>query len=87
MKFCMNKLEWTRMPAAYSIGEDRIEIVTKPRTDLRQRTYYNFRNDNAPVLQMATEEKFFSFTAKTEFENEHRFDPCGIVRQFLAIWS
>ncbi len=26
-----------------------------------QRTYYHFRNDNAPVLQMETEEKFFSF--------------------------
>lgn len=44
-----------------------------------KRTYYHFRNDNAPVLQMETEEKFFSFTVKTEFESKHRFDQCGIV--------
>ena len=42
------------------ITQDRIEIVTKPHTDLWQRTYYHFRNDNAPVLQMETEETFFS---------------------------
>lgn len=59
---------------------ERIEIVTKPHTDLWQRTYYHFRNDNAPVLQMYTEEKFFSFVVKTEFsESHHRFDQCGVV--------
>ena len=49
--------------------KDKIELVTKPRTDLWQRTYYHFRNDNAPVLQMSTDEKFFSFVVKTEFES------------------
>ena len=28
---------------------------------------------------METDEKFFSFTVKTEFESKHRFDQCGIV--------
>ena len=54
-------MKWTRKPAACSITPDRIEITTLPHTDLWQRTYYHFRNDNAPVLQMETEEKFFSF--------------------------
>ena len=50
------------------------------RTDLWQRTYYHFRNDNAPVLQIETEEKFFSFMVKTDFkESHHRFDQCGVV--------
>lgn len=41
---------------------------------------YHFRNDNAPVLQMDTEEKFFFFIVKTEFpESHHRFDQCGVV--------
>jgi len=54
--------------------------VTEPHTDLWQRTYYGFRNDNAPVLQMTTDEKFFSFVVKTEFaESHHRFDQCGIA--------
>ena len=74
------ELKWTREPADFSISPERIEIVTKPHTDLWQRTYYHFRNDNAPVLQMETEEKFFSFIVKTDFSGSHcRFDQCGIV--------
>ena len=79
MNFDITKLEWTRKPVDYSISTDKIEIITAPYTDLWQRTYYHFRNDNAPVLQMETVEKFFSFTVKTEFESYHRFDQCGIV--------
>ena len=77
--FDTDKLIWTREPEGYTIAPDKIEIITKPRTDLWQRTYYHFRNDNAPVLQMETEEQFFSFAVKTEFESKHRFDQCGVV--------
>lgn len=79
MKFNINELSWTRVPADYTITDNQIEIITAPHTDLWQRTYYHFRNDNAPVLQMKTHEKFFSFVVKTEFESKHRFDQCGIV--------
>ena len=80
MEFAAKNLKWTREPESFSITDERIEITTKPKTDLWQRTYYHFRNDNAPVLQMETEEKFFSFTVKTEFTGaHHRFDQCGIV--------
>ena len=79
MHFDINKLKWTREPADYCISEDRIEIITAPNTDLWQRTYYHLQNDNAPVLQMDTDEKFFSFTVKTEFESKHRFDQCGVI--------
>ena len=73
-------LKWTREPESYRIGPDKVEIVTKPHTDLWQRTYYHFQNDNAPVLQMETEEKYFSFVVRTEYtESHHRFDQCGIV--------
>ena len=76
----MKKVKWTREPQDYSISEDKIEIITKPKTDLWQRTYYHFQNDNAPVLQMETDKKFFSFIVKTNFEESHnRFDQCGIV--------
>ena len=55
-------------------------LATAPKTDLWQRTYYHFQNDNAPVLQMKTREKFFSFVVKTDFTgSHHRFDQCGIV--------
>jgi len=79
MKFDVNALVWTREPESFTIAEDKIEIVTRPHTDLWQRTYYHFRNDNAPVLQMKTEEKYFSFTVKTAFESKCRFDQCGAV--------
>lgn len=80
MDFNMKFFKWTRKPENYVICEDRIEIVTQPGTDLWQRTYYHFRNDNAPVLQMETEEKFFSFVVKTDFsESYSRFDQCGVV--------
>jgi len=73
-------LQWTREPAAYEVKDGSVEITTAPHTDLWQRTYYHFRNDNAPVLQMQTKEKFFSFVVKTDFTQSHqRFDQCGIV--------
>lgn len=76
----LTKFQWIRQPRDWRMTDDRIEVTTEPHTDLWQRTYYHFRNDNAPVLQMETEEKYFSFTVKTDFsDSHHRFDQCGIV--------
>lgn len=75
----LNNFKWTRAPKDYVIDDNRIEIITKPYTDLWQETYYHFKNDNAPVLQMTTNEKYFSFTVKSEFSSKHRFDQCGVV--------
>jgi regulation of enolase protein 1 (concanavalin A-like superfamily) len=80
MEFDIRNMKWTREPAEYRIDGDSITITTAPGTDLWQRTYYHFRNDNAPVLQFETEEKFFSFIVKTDFtQSHHRFDQCGVV--------
>ena len=76
----LKEFKWVRQPADFKISNGKIEIITKPFTDLWQRTYYHFRNDNTPVLQVETDEKFFSFTVKTEFTESHtRFDQCGIA--------
>lgn len=76
----LKQFRWTRKPKHYSIGENTVTVTTNPHTDLWQRTYYHFRNDNAPVFQTETDEKFFSFTVKTSFEDSHhRFDQCGVV--------
>ena len=73
-------LKWTRQPREYKIQPGCVEITTEPHTDLWQRTYYHFRNDNAPVLQTETEEKYFSFVVKTDFtQSSRRFDQCGVV--------
>ena len=78
--FDIEKMEWLRQPKDCVLSNEKIQITTAPHTDLWQRTYYHFRNDNAPVLQLTTEEKFFSFTVKTDFkDSHHRFDQCGIV--------
>ena len=74
------QMQWIRKPASFHIEKDRVEIVTEPHTDLWQRTYYHFRNDNAPILFMETEEKYFSFVVRTDFtDSHHRFDQCGVV--------
>lgn len=80
MELSLERFHWTRAPEQYTAGGNRIEITTMPGTDLWQRTYYHFRNDSAPVFQMETEEKFFSFVVKTDFTGaHHRFDQCGVV--------
>ncbi len=79
MKWDLKDLKWTRKPKETSIQEDRITIITEPGTDLWQRTYYGFQNDNAPLLQLNTAEPYFSFVVKTEFASKRRFDQCGII--------
>lgn len=71
---------WTRQPMAWEEKGGVIAVTTLPHTDLWQRTYYHFRNDNAPVFLTETEEKYFSFSVKTDFsESRRRFDQCGVV--------
>ena len=79
MEFKTSNLVWTRPPKLNKIEEKKIIMTTEPNTDLWQRTYYGFQNDNAPVLQMKTSEKMFSFVVKTDFESNKRFDQSGVV--------
>lgn len=79
MKFRVSDLEWVREPEKHKVEDNKITIVTEPGTDLWQRTYYGFQNDNAPVIQMTTDEQYFSFVVKTDFASKRRFDQCGIV--------
>ena len=79
MKFEKKSLFWIREADQSEVTDDRIIIYTQPKTDLWQRTYYGFQNDSAPVLQMKTSEKYFSFIVKTEFDTKARFDQCGVV--------
>ena len=74
--FLSKELIWTRKPQQAVVTQETVEIVTEPHTDLWQRTYYGFQNDNAPVLQIRTKEPYFSFTVRTEFHSKRRFDQC-----------
>ena len=79
MRINAKEMKWIREPKQFEISEDKVVIITEPHTDLWQRTYYHFRNDNAPVLQLETDEQFFSFVVKTDFDTKHRYDQSGIV--------
>lgn len=59
------------------IGENII-IETNPGTDLWQKTYYGFQNDNAPMLQTETKDNF-TFSCKVDFKYKNRFDQCGVI--------
>ncbi len=75
----LSNFKWTRKAKEVSVKDGSVRIVTQAHTDLWQRTYYHFQNDNAPLFQMKSNEKYFSFTCKCEFDSKHRFDQCGVV--------
>ncbi len=79
-KFNHLAMHWLNAPASATISAQEISFDTVPHTDLWQRTYYHFRNDNAPMLQFACSEQFFSFSFKVIFAAAHqRFDQAGLV--------
>ena len=72
--------QWTRGPQRWEAKDGALTVYTDPHTDLWQRTYYGFQNDSAPVLQVKTDERYFSFTVRTRFPDaHHRFDQCGVA--------
>ena len=73
-----NNGKWINKPTKFELTENSISITTEPETDLWQRTYYGFRNDNAPSLQFDTDQNF-TFTAKVCFDYKARFDQCGLL--------
>lgn len=79
MKFNLQNAKWFFKPQSYKIGDNEVEIITDPKTDFWQRTYYNFQNDNAHVLYNSINEKYFTFTIKTNFNSKNLFDQCGVV--------
>ena len=42
MTLDIGNFKWTRQPESCVIKGDTIEVITKPGTDLWQRTYYHF---------------------------------------------
>ena len=78
-KIDLKSMKWIRQPKQFSVSDEKVKITTEPFTDLWQRTYYHFRNDNAPVLQTQTDEKYFSFVVKTDYDTKVRYDQSGII--------
>jgi regulation of enolase protein 1 (concanavalin A-like superfamily) len=79
LNFNYKETFWINKPKNFEINKNRITITTEENTDLWQRTYYGFRNDNAHALLIKSDEKYFSFTIKTNFNSKNQFDQCGVI--------
>ncbi len=77
-KLNLNEFNWLNPPKEFSLEDNRLTIVTDPQTDLWQRTYYGFRNDNAHSFLKIVEGDF-TFSVKTEFKANSMYDQCGIL--------
>lgn len=77
--FLAHDITITYPPKDYKISDTKITLQTDAHTDLWQRTYYGFQNDNAPMFQIKTDERYFSFVTKVDFNSSHRFDQAGVV--------
>lgn len=79
MNFIGENNKWISKPNKFEIQDNDITITTEPHTDLWQRTYYGFQNDNAPALLLPVQDRYFTFTVRTEFDSKRRFDQCGVI--------
>lgn len=78
MNIDFSSATWLNQPKLFEITDSSVEITTEPNTDLWQRSYYGFRNDNAPALLLESKINF-SFTAKVSFKYCTLFDQCGLI--------
>ena len=74
----MSEFTWINPPGEFSLGNDRLTIITDPETDYWQRTYYGFQNNNGHAFVKLAEGNF-TLVVKTEFEPVTQYDQCGII--------
>ncbi len=70
--------KWIFEPKISEVNAKSVSITTEPDTDFWQRSYYGFRNDNAPALQIESNDNF-TFTTKVSFDYQAQFDQCGLI--------
>ena len=73
LEFKKENLIWTREPKNYEIKESEIRITTEPGTDLWQRTYYGFQNDNAPGAPDEDQRKIFFLCGQNNVSQQTSF--------------
>ena len=78
MRLDLMRGRWINKPKNCRIRHDSVEIVTEPKTDFWQRSYYGFRHDNAPAL-LPDSDKNFTFTTRVQFDYKKQFDQCGLI--------
>lgn len=78
MQMDFSAYKWLNQPTRHKVSSQSVKITTEPNTDLWQRSYYGFRNDNAPAV-LFEHASNFTFTAKVSFEYRSRFDQAGLI--------
>jgi len=78
MKTDFKVARWINPPKKYDVTDNSVKIITDPQTDFWQRSYYGFRNDNAPALLIESDENF-TLNVKVSFEYQERYDQCGVI--------
>ncbi len=78
MKIDIRNGIWHNPPKGFKTGLDKVNIRTDPHTDFWQRSYYGFRNANAPAYLFETTENF-TFSCRCSFDYTTRFDQAGII--------
>ena len=78
MTISLNTAEWIHPPSSFELSEGAVKLTTDPNTDFWQRSYYGFRNDNAPALLVESDDNF-TFVVKVSFEYQERYDQSGVI--------
>ncbi len=77
-KVNLNNFFWINKPSNFRLNDTDLTINPEAKTDLWQRTYYGFQNDNAPAL-LTKVDSDFTFVVKTVFNAKNQFDQCGVL--------
>ncbi len=78
MTIDFSSANWINPPQKFEITPDSVRITTDPHTDFWQRSFYGFRNDNAPALLLESIQNF-TFTVRANFQYRGLFDQCGVI--------
>ncbi len=69
---------WINPPQKFTVGPSEVTLQTEPGTDFWQRTFYGFRNNNAPAFLFDRSDNF-TFSVTVECEYKTLFDQAGII--------
>ncbi|MBK1878966.1 DUF1349 domain-containing protein [Pelagicoccus mobilis] len=78
MKLDLKSAKWLNKPRSSEVKGTTVSITTEPGTDFWQRSFYGFRNDNAPALLWSSDANF-TFAVKVNIDYRKQFDQCGLI--------
>lgn len=74
----MNEKSWLNKTKGCLKQDDQITIVTEPKTDFWQRTFYGFQAANAPCFLWSSSDDF-SISCRVESNYKQLYDQSGLI--------